>query len=159
MVELSSKKKSMGSSLTELSAALIAMAFILILVLDCAKMVIGAQINDNTCRKAARVAASGDPSTAKSRAESIVNRAHIESAGLISNLRLISVINTVNSASDQSTIQLSGGNITGAVIVTTAADIEPFFVGWLSAKQRFVTLKSEQSFPYTYILPATAPAN
>ncbi len=153
------QRRSVGSSLTELSVALIAMSLILILVLDCTKLVIGSQINDNTCRKAARVAAAGDPVTAKSRAESIVYKARNESSGLLSNLRLVSVVNTINGSSDSTTIQLNGGNITGTVIVTTAADVAPFYRNFLPPSQRLLTVTSQQSFPYTYIPPVAVPAN
>jgi Flp pilus assembly protein TadG len=147
-----------GSSLAELSGALLIMALILTVVFDCSKLVMGAQINDNACREAARIAATGDPGSAKQRAESIIYRARQESSGMLSNLRLVSVVSQINGSSDPTTIQLSGSNVTGLVVVTTAADVQPFFTNWLSASQRVLTLKSQQSFPYTYIAPISVPA-
>lgn len=153
MEEVSIKRGTGASSLTELSVALVAMAFILILVTDCAKVFIASQINDNTCRKAARVAATGDPASAKPRAESIVLKARQESSGMLADLRLVSVVNTINGNSDGTTIQLNGGNVTGTVVVKTAADIDLFFRSFLPAGRRVLTVTSQQSFPYTYILP------
>jgi signal transduction histidine kinase len=57
-------------------------------------IVLGVQLNDATCRDAARAAASGDPSNATARATAIVSRANARSHGqIVSNFAMVGAAN------------------------------------------------------------------
>jgi len=147
-----------GASLTELCVGLLVAIPVFLFAFECAKLIIAMQINDNTCREAARVAASGAPASAERRAESVISRANEEKASMISDLRLVSVANTASPA-DIKNVQRNGGTVSGTVTVTTAAAITTFLARWLTPGGQFLTFQSRQSFPYTYVLPSPAPAN
>lgn len=147
------QRKKNGASLTELCVGLLIAIPVFLFAFDCAKLIIGVQINDKICREAARVAASGAPSSAELRAGSVVTRANEEKMGKIADLRLVSVSNTARPADIQA-VQRNGGTVTGTVTVTTAVDINTFFASWLNPGRQFLTFQSKQSFPYTYVLPS-----
>jgi hypothetical protein len=147
-----------GTSLIELCAGLLITVPIFLLLFDCATFIVCIQINDETCREAARVAAGGAPSTAELRARSIVLKANENKIGMIADLRLVSVISTLSPAS-MTAVQRDGGTVSGTVTVTTAADTYPFFGCWILLGKKFLTFQSVKSCPYTGILSSAMPAS
>jgi len=147
-----------GTSLIELCAGLIIAIPVFLLLVDCAILIMGLQINDKTCREAARVAASGLPASAELRAQNIVSKADEEKMSMIADLRLVSVVNTLSPVNIK-VVQLDGGTISGTVTVTTAAEFRPFFGQWLLTGQKCLTFQSTQSFPYTSVMPNPASVN
>jgi hypothetical protein len=148
-----------GQSLVELGAGLLVIIPMILVILDLAVLVIAVQTNDNACREAARIAASGDPNSAQIRAQSVINRANTTSHGIVSNFRLISVdLSPANMASQVAALQPYGGTITGTVTVTTDVDVRPFVVQWVYSGGQPLTFRSRQSFPFTYVVPNTATA-
>lgn len=152
--------KKRGQSLVELGAGMVVIIPIILIIFDLSVLVIAVQNNDNACREAARIAASGDPSSAQVRAEAVVTRANAAAGGLVSNLRLVSVVLTpANVATQVAALQPYGGTITGTVSVCTDLDVRPFIVQWIYAGGKPITVRSSQSFPFTYVVPNTAPQN
>lgn len=111
-------------------------------------MVVGLQVNEKTCREAARIAASGDPSTAKMRAQSIIDKTNDERGWMIEDVRLVSIKNRSNSMDIR---QPDESTALGVVEVTTAVDIRPYFITRFLPNQQSFTFTAQQSFPYTYI--------
>ena len=130
---------------------------IVLVIFDLAVIVIGVQVNDSTCREAARVAASGDPNDAQARAAAVVARANQRASGMLSNFVLVNVNNTVT-AQQMLALQPYGGPVQGTVTVQTEVDIRPFVVQYAYAGKSPLTFRSQQSFPFTYVVPNKAQA-
>lgn len=146
-----------GQSLLEVSIALFLIVPVVLLVLDLAMIIIGVQANDTTCREAARLAASGDPNTAKLRATAVIARANNNINGFVSNFSLVALDSTVTSA-QLASLNPYGGTITGAVTVSTEVEVRPFLVHWLYSGKQPLTFRSRQSYPFTYVVPNTSQA-
>lgn len=145
------RSKKRGQSIIELAVGLMALIPIILVVFDLAIIVIGVQINDSTCREAARVAASGAPADVDARAKAVVARANQRSQGMLSNFVLIS--DKANVVSDLTTLQKYGGPVQGTVVVETEVDIKPFVVQFAYNGQSPLKFRSRQSFPFTYVFP------
>lgn len=140
----------------ELGAGLMVLIPIFLVVFDVAILVAGVQLNDNTCREAARIAASGDPSSALLRAQSVIAKAQQNTNGMVTNLRLIAVdLFPTNVAAQVAALQPYGGTIAGTVTISTDIDIHPFVVQWAYSSGKPLTFRSRQSFPFTYVVPNT----
>lgn len=139
---------------------------IVLLVFDLAVIVMAVQINDSTCREAARVAASGDLGSLKTnslaasdmhkRADAVVKRANTQSAGLLSNFVLFNVSTNPDEASIRNTITSlgnTGGPVTGTISVTTTVEVRPFLVKYAYNGGAPLVFQSRQSFPFTYVVP------
>jgi Flp pilus assembly protein TadG len=149
-----------GQSLVELGAGLLVIIPMILVILDMAVLVIAVQTNDNACREAARIAASGDPSSATIRAESVVARANTTAHGIVSNFRLVKVdLAPPGVVGQVAALQPYGGTITGTVTVSTEVDVRPFVVQWVYSGGAPLTFLSRQSFPFTYVVPNTATPN
>ena len=146
-----------GQSIIELGAGLLVLIPIVLSIFDLAILVIAVQVNDTACREAARIAASGDPGSASTRANSVIARANSTSSGMVSNFRIISVdLVPPDVANQVAALQPYGGTITGTVTVTTDVDVKPFIVQWVYSGGKPLTFRSKQSFPFTYVVPNTA---
>ncbi|CAN5483879.1 hypothetical protein BH10CYA1_BH10CYA1_23450 [soil metagenome] len=150
-------KRKKGQSIVELAVGLIALIPIILVVFDLAVIVIGVQINDSTCREAARVAASGSPQDQANRAKAVIARANQRSAGMLSNFRLVTdpPISTVTQA-QATALAPYGGALNGTVTVQTEVDIKPFVVQAAYSGKSPLTFRSQQSFPITYVVPNSA---
>jgi hypothetical protein len=156
---VSKRKRKRGQSIIELAVGLMALIPIVLVVFDLAVIVIGVQINDSTCREAARVAASGNPVDANARAAAVVARANQRATGMLSNFVLVSVTNTADMAAltdPNSNINKYGGPVQGTVTVQTEVDIKPFVVQYAYNGKSPLKFRSQQSFPFTYVVPNTA---
>jgi hypothetical protein len=147
------RKTKNGVSLVELCFGLVIAIPVFLAAFDCAMLAIGMQINEKTCREAARTAATGEPSSANSRANFVISQAQENKSHPIADITLVSVVNSIKNT-DINTAKTYGGTVSGAVTVTTAADIESLLVHWFSPKQRYLTIQCQQTFPYTYVFPA-----
>ncbi len=150
-------KREKGQSIVELSVGLIALIPIVLVVFDLAVIVIGVQINDSTCREAARVAASGAPKDQANRAKAVIARANQRSAGMLSNFVLVTdpPLSTVTQAQADA-LNPYGGALNGTVTVQTEVDIKPFVVQAAYNGQSPLKFRSQQSFPITYVVPNSA---
>lgn len=158
-----------GQSIVELCVGLIVLVPIVLVVFDLAVIVMAVQVNDSTCREAARVAASGNvgelatvalnASDIYRRADAVVKRANAQAAGMLSNFQLESVSTSPATSVIQNTIQslgLTGGPVTGTVTVTTTVEVRPFVVKYAYSGGQPITFRSSQSFPFTYVVPNSA---
>jgi hypothetical protein len=137
-----------GQSLVEMSAGLMIALPILLLIIEGVDIACGFQFNEQTCREAARVAANGDPAFAAERAKLIVARSNDEKSWMVENERLVSVTNLGNPMNVQPSL---GSTPFATVEVVTAVDIKTNFIFLIMPGQKFLTLTSKQSFPYTYV--------
>jgi Flp pilus assembly protein TadG len=147
------RNRKRGQSIIELAVGLMALIPIVLVVFDLAVIVIGVQINDSTCREAARVAASGNPSDATARATAVIARANLRTSGMLSNFALKKVTSAVTS--DLTQLTAYGGPVQGTVTIETQVDIRPFVVQFAYNGQSPLQFRSRQSFPYTYVFPNT----
>ncbi len=143
----------MGSSFVELVTGLLVLIPISLVLFDLAVIVIAVQINDSTCREAARVAASGNPLDAQTRAMAIIDRANLKQS-MASNFSLVSVNSTI-SAQDIQAVGVYGGPLEGTVTVETDVQVKPFVVQYIYNGQNPLHFRSKQSFPFTYVVPNT----
>lgn len=162
MARLSGRRstREKGQSIVELAIGLIALIPIVLVVFDLAVIVIGVQINDSTCREAARVAASGAPQDQANRAKAVVARANARAAGMLSNFKLITdpPLSTVSQVQADA-LKPYGGALNGTVTVQTEVEVRPFVVQAAYNGQSPLKFRSQQSFPITYVVPNSATAN
>lgn len=160
-------KKKRGQSIVELCVGLAVLVPIVLVVFDLAVIVMAVQVNDSTCREAARVAASGNlgdlallgtvtGSDIYKRADAVIKRANAQSAGMLSNYRLEQVYTTPAVGIIAQTIQQlgqTGGPVTGTVTVCTTVEVRPFIVKYAYSGGQPLIFRSTQAFPFTYVVP------
>lgn len=150
-----------GQSTVELCAGLIILVPLVLVLFDLAVIVIGVQVNDQTCRQAARSASSGDPATARQRAEAIIARANQQGSSMLSNFTLDQFIfNPSTVLSDTDALRFSnggfGGTVSGTITVETTVQIRPFIVPMVYSGGAPLTFRASQTFPFTYLVPNEA---
>lgn len=151
-----------GQSLIEVTVGIIVLVPVVICLIDLAVILLGVQTNDANCRNAARAAASGDPSEATFRAQTVMARSSMQAnPPLISGSKLsttvdVKVISQPITEPDIATgKQISpGGPITGTATVTSEVQIRPFVVHMVYGGKLPLTFTSKQSFPISYVAPA-----
>ena len=82
---IANRRRAKAQSLVELTDGLLVLVPIILIFFDLAVIVIGVQVNDQTCKQAARAASSGDPVSANQRAQAIVARANQQGSSMVSN--------------------------------------------------------------------------
>ena len=147
-------RRNRAQSLVELLVGLAALIPIMLVVFDLAVILIAVQMNDSTCREAARVAAAGSPSDIQTRAGAIITRANLKAKGMMQNIQMISCTSTTPTNYLQNISQF-GGPVYGTVTVQTEVDVYPFVVQWAYAGKSPLKFRSQQSFPFTYVVPNT----
>ncbi|MCA0314901.1 MAG: hypothetical protein LCH63_13850 [Candidatus Melainabacteria bacterium] len=150
------RTKAKGQSSVELVAGLIILVPIILCLFDLAVIVIGVQINDATCREAARVASIGDPTDCNKRAQAIVARANAQGSSMLSNFQLQSCTSTISPAQITAMKANFGGPVSGTVSVVTQVDIKPFVVHYAYSGGAPLTFQARQTYPFTYVVPNTA---
>jgi hypothetical protein len=125
---------------------------IVLVLFDLCVIVMAVQVNDATCREAARVAAAGNPNDMQLRAQAVVNRANASAVGMCSNFVLANIASTVSPA-DLSRFTKYGGTVTGTVSVETDVDVRPFVVKYAFSGGKPLQFRSQQSFPFTCVMP------
>ena len=151
-----------GQSLLELAASLMVVVPVILVLIDCAFLALGAGTNDAVCRDAARAAAGGPPGLLAAGSRTV-------GTGAPPNKRAVGIIKRVyqsnlplklrESAEVQEKIESPvpaaphGGPVIGEVAVETTLDVyPPFLVRALVGSQSFA-FKSRHSYPYTYVMP------
>lgn len=148
-------RKKQAQSFVELVVGMVVLIPIVLVLFDLTVIVIAVQVNDSTCRDAARLAASGDPTQAQIRAGAAVARANSNTGGMLSKFRLVSVVSTVTAAQIQA-LQPYGGSLKGTIRVVTEATVTPFIVQWAYSGGAPLKFRSQQTFPFTYVVPNQA---
>jgi hypothetical protein len=165
MLRTKSKKgrQRSGQSLVELAAGLMIGVPIILLMADCAVLMIGVATNEAVCRDAARAASAGPPSA------NVSGPPHSVGAGAAPYKRALSVINNVYAAGGlikvtpaldiTETLQdpipavAQGGPVIGTIKVETTAEVYPPFLIRAFVENGTFTFKNEQKYPYTYMMP------
>ena len=145
----------MGQSLMELAVGLCVLIPVMLVVFDLAMIVLAVQQNDALCREAARAAASGDPNTIKQRATAVVAQANKKAAGMMANYQLVSLTSTA-SATYLASLGQYGGPVNATVTAQTQVDVKPFVVQYAYNGKSPLQFKSQQTFPFTYVVPNTS---
>lgn len=159
--------KQKGHALIESVMGMIVLMFAFFAVFDLFMIIWGAQMNATTCQAAARAAGRGDPGDAMVRAQAIVDRkGKSDDKALIANPQLfgpvqVSLTNMPRALRDPITgIAFNpGGPVIGTVTVVTKTVIRPFVLSFLTPDQKTFSVRSEQTFPLTYIMPSTKPSS
>lgn len=156
------KRRRPGQSMVELVCGLFILIPLVLVLFDLAVIVIAVQVNDQTCRQAARAAASGDPNSANARAQAVVARANQQGSSMMSNYTLSALVFNPASLPAQATaLQYSnggfGGTLTGTVSVDTTVDVKPFIVPYVYSGGAPLTFRSSQTYPFSYVVPNGAP--
>jgi Flp pilus assembly protein TadG len=141
-------RRDKGAALVEFAIALILFIPLMLGFYDFFMLIFSSQLNDSVCQDAARVASIGEPSTAQARAAAIVARANAQSK---STYQLLSVTSTASS-----TISQQGGPVAGNVTVVTATVFKPQTLQWIYPA---ITLRSQQTYPFTYVPSSSATSN
>jgi hypothetical protein len=130
---------------------------IVLVLFDLTVIVLAVQLNDSTCREAARVGAIGDPdaTACKNRVLAVINRANKGGSSMLSNFSLVSCTNTVTSG-DIAALKPYGGPVNGTVTVVTQVDVKPFVVHLIYAGGPAIVFRSSQAYPFTFVVPNTA---
>lgn len=150
------RKRYRGQSSVELVCGLIVLIPIVLVLFDLAVIVVGVQINDSTCREAARVASIGDPTDANKRAAAVVARANKQGSSMLSNFVLVSCTSTVTAAQVTALKASFGGPVSGTVTAVTEVDIKPFVVQYAYSGGAPLKFRATQTYPFTYVVPNTA---
>lgn len=127
---------------------------IAVLSIDAFYVLYAIQLNNTTCREAARVASNGDPRLVLARAQQIVDGALKSNDGPIS-LELVEAGTTVKKT-DLDELLPYGGQVSGVVEVATEVTIKPLVFAWLKPGQSTLRLVTRQENPITYVVPNLA---
>ncbi|MBS1957614.1 MAG: hypothetical protein JST89_25730 [Cyanobacteria bacterium SZAS-4] len=158
------KTRRIGQGLAELCAGLVVIVPVALTCVDLGTIALGATVNDNICRDAARAAASGPPGSP------VVGSARYVSPGQPPYQRALAVvrnqtpknlpikvgeqIQVVETLRDVPAADVGGG-IDGDVNVSTSAQIVPPFLVSAITGPNGITLNSKHVVPYTYTVPQT----
>lgn len=157
MVSSGTRLRYRGQSTVELVCGLFVLIPLVLILFDLAVIVIGVQVNDQTCRQAARAAASGDPATADQRAQAVVTRANQQGSSMLSNFFLRPLIfNPSSVVADAGALVPYGGTVSGTVTVQTRVDILPFIVPHVYSHGQPLQFVSSQTFPFTHVVKNTS---
>jgi hypothetical protein len=149
-------KTTKAQSTIELVAGLMILIPIVLSLIDIAVFVMGVSLNDSVCRDATRAAASGPPDKIahgqpKQRAEMVVKRSY-KTEGAI---RLSPDVDIRENIREPLPSEPYGGPVDGEVTVSTTVNVHPPFLVSVFCGSSGITFKSEQTFPYTWVMPST----
>lgn len=148
--------------MVEFLCGLVVLVPIVLLAIDLVSIYSGYSLNNRMCADAARAAASGPPDalmsrSPRSRAEGVIHNVYDEATVKKYNVLGRVVIHPDCVVTERLTSPIPsaalGGPIDGDVTVQTTVDVIPPFL----IKQFMpggVTLSTQQTFPYTYIVPS-----
>ena len=148
-------RKKRGASIIEMVTGLIVVIPVILLLIDLVLITLGVQINDHAAREADRLAASGDPSQAQSRAQAVIDRINKNTGGYVSNVTLKSLnFNPTNLLATEASLIPYGGVVQGSVTVNTQVTVTPIAISCVYSGP--YTFQSSQTCPITYDVPNTA---
>jgi hypothetical protein len=142
-------------TILEMVVGLVVIIPIVMVIIDFILMNLAVQINDSAAREADRLAASGDPVQAASRAQCVVTRINQGMAGFVSNVTLKSVtFNPTTLLTTEASLIPYGGVVQGTVTVNTQVTVRPVVIQYCYSGP-FI-FQSSQTCPITYNIPNTA---
>jgi len=147
-------KTSCGSAIIEFSAALLIVVPMILFFFDGAIIYVSSAINWNNCCEAARAAASGPPSAIladepKKRAESVLAQ---RGPFAFQSSSTCQVSESITAPVPTAPL---GGPVLGTVTVRTTVTIHPPFVLSLFSQKEGVTLRTEETLPFRYIVASS----
>jgi hypothetical protein len=155
-----------AQSIIELVVALIVAVPILLCLIDLGIIAMGASANDSVCREAANAAASGPPSTTNAPSTNQLSAGKSGFDLAVSVIKVHQPTNVPAKVSDTPAVTETlvdvpppdqGGAVDGEISVTTTVVITPpFLVGAYFGKAG-VSLTSNHTVPFTYVVPKVAP--
>jgi Flp pilus assembly protein TadG len=149
------KRNRRGVTIIEMVVGLMVVIPIVLVIIDFIIMNLAQQINDSAAREADRLAASGDPNQAVSRAQCVLNRINQGVAGYVSQVTLKSVtFNPTTLLATETALVPYGGVVQGSVTVTTTVTVTPAVVCYCCSGP-FI-FQASQTCPITYNVPNTA---
>ncbi len=144
-------KRSVGFSSLELVVTTMLFIPLTIFSLDLSIIVFGVQINNDTCKEIARVASSGAPANAQTRATAILNQRSRTTKSFIT-LKLADLRSTVTP--DQAkALEPLGGPIDGSVTAMTEVQVRPLLIDKIINGP--ISFRASYTIPYTYVVPNT----
>lgn len=153
-----------GQGLAELCAGLVVIVPVALACIDLGTIALGATVNDNICRDAARAAASGPPGlpvVGSARSVSPSQAPYQRALAVVRNqtpknlpIKVGEQIQVVETLRDVPSADVGGG-IDGDVNVSTSAQIVPPFLVSAITGPNGITLKSKHIVSYTYTVPQT----
>jgi len=144
-----------AATLIEMVVGLMVAIPVVLTLIDLIMMTLAVQINDSAAREADRLAASGDPNQAVSRAQRVVARLNQTMAGYVSNVTLVGVtFNPTNMLATEASLVPYGGVVQGAVTVQTQVTVTPILIRYVYTGP--YTFVAQQTCPITYNIPNTA---
>ncbi len=145
------RRSSKGQSLVEFAIAATALIPIVLLGRDAFLMIYAIQLNDSTCKEAARLASSGDPELAYARAQrSLESKKGSNPWSCVP--QLVAAQASVKK-SQLEELSPYGGSVIGVVDVTTDTEVTPLVIGWFLGNKRRLSFQCTQELPITYVLP------
>jgi Flp pilus assembly protein TadG len=161
MISINNKNEDSGQSLVEATYGLLAIAFVVLALVDLGIVLYGTYLNDAACRIAARAAASGATFDANARAEVALQQSIMERYGdMISRPQLscpVEVKLTSQSMtrrdSESGALHEFGGPVTGTITVKTQCQIKPFAMDLLFKHYGPLIVQANQTFPINYSIP------
>jgi hypothetical protein len=162
--DLRTRRANAGQSLSELAAALVVMTPILLAAIDGGTILMGAALNDSTCRDAARAAASGPPGDQSigTRAVASDKAPYKRAVAVIQNvyntnlpMKIRDTLQISETVKDYPPANSGGGSLDGEVSVQTVIDVYPPFLIHLLVGEDGISLKTKHIVPYTYTISAT----
>lgn len=154
-----------GQGLVEVVGVLVCLVPAVLLLIDLGMIALGAGLNDQACRDAARAAASGPPSLlaiADARAVGSGTPPHDRARAVVKKIYVTNLpmkvreqIEAFETIRDVPTE--AGGAVDGEVSVKTTIDIFPPFVAGAVVGHNGVTLTCKHSVPITYVVPSKNP--
>lgn len=140
-----------------MAAGLLIVIPVILLIIDCATIYMGVQLNDNVCRDAARAASLGAPNgitpgEPQRRAEGVVRKAN-KTGGAIRLDNNVIVTEQITGALPQPPF---GGPVNGQVTVQTTVHVFPPFLISLFTGPQGVDFTTNQTFSYTWSMASTA---
>ena len=140
-----------AQSLIEFVLATTVVIPILLLAIDSFLILSAMQLNDATCKEAARQASIGDPRWALARAQQIVDGT-LNSGESRFSLHLVAAKTTVEK-SQLEALSPYGGNAPGLINVTTEVEVKPLVLHWFLGEQARLRFQTTSEIPSTYVFP------
>lgn len=136
---------------------------IILLLIDCAIIMIGVSTNESACRDAARAASSGPPAILAAGADHNVGPAgtpYKRALAVIKNVyaaggfvKISQTLSVKEGLQNPLPAAPQGGPVIGAVTVETTAEVYPPFLIRVFSENGVYQFKSAQRYPYTYVVP------
>lgn len=153
-------RQTKASSFIELCTGIAIIVPVIIVLFDCAILIMGVEANDSNCRMAARAAAAGPPEEAQIRAATVIGDKN-SAIGMVSNSQLVDPVAVEVLSQPESEKDIAkekefclGGPVIGSTTVTTQVQIRPFLVHKLYGGISPLTFKATHTFPISYIVPS-----